>query len=439
MISKASELLELFIQEETRKLGTVSMPHMPTLGSAYEEITKQGIDKSFAIPKALNIRMVSGFIEIGGEMLPEQIDCMLVFGDGKRYGITTQYIYDIEDVLCIFEVKKTLSKSDLSDAIRHLAKIRKKFSEYFEYKLINRNSEPDVSIVNSRFSQVTGKAAPEYYLGMHKLPEDERLLYYGLVQEFLAPVSIIHGYDGYKTEKGLRTAFLDIVEDAKIADGIGIGIPSIPSLVTSGEFCLVKGNGFPFLGISQDNKWVPVLSTRYNSAKLILELIWGKISMKFRVSMPYDDGLYIENLAPLLIAEAHRAGDFFGWMYRSIEPSEKYLRRNDDNRWSPVKIGEAEVGAIEMMAFHGGYLELNKDYDDYLNKKYKISISELKENLILTRLFMSEHESIRPTHNETHMITCDDGGGYISNEIVRFNIWCDQNDIEPQYFHLIFT
>lgn len=55
MISKVSELLELFIQEETKKLGTVSMPHMPTLGSAHEEITKQGIDKNFAIPKALNI------------------------------------------------------------------------------------------------------------------------------------------------------------------------------------------------------------------------------------------------------------------------------------------------------------------------------------------------------------------------------------------------
>ena len=78
MISKASELLELFIQEETKKLAGIKMPHMPTLGSAYEEVTKQGIDKDFAIPKHLDLSVVSGFVSIASEMLPEQIDCMLV-------------------------------------------------------------------------------------------------------------------------------------------------------------------------------------------------------------------------------------------------------------------------------------------------------------------------------------------------------------------------
>lgn len=44
MIKKASEILEKFIAEESKKLEGIKMPHMPTLGSAYEEITKQGID-----------------------------------------------------------------------------------------------------------------------------------------------------------------------------------------------------------------------------------------------------------------------------------------------------------------------------------------------------------------------------------------------------------
>ena len=74
------------------------MPHMPTLGSAYEEITKQGIDQHFAIPKHLDLKVVSGFIELSGKMLPEQIDCMLVFGEGKRFGITEQYIYCTDQV-----------------------------------------------------------------------------------------------------------------------------------------------------------------------------------------------------------------------------------------------------------------------------------------------------------------------------------------------------
>lgn len=88
MISKASELLELFIKNETEKLMGINMPHMPTLGSAYEEITKQGIDQRFTIPKSLNLKVVSGFVSIDNEMLAEQIDCMLVHGEGKQYGLT---------------------------------------------------------------------------------------------------------------------------------------------------------------------------------------------------------------------------------------------------------------------------------------------------------------------------------------------------------------
>lgn len=59
------------------------MVHMPTLGGAYEEITKQGIDKEYILPKELNLRVVSGFIRIDGIMCGKQIDCMLVHGEGR--------------------------------------------------------------------------------------------------------------------------------------------------------------------------------------------------------------------------------------------------------------------------------------------------------------------------------------------------------------------
>lgn len=106
MISKASELLEAFIAEEVGKLAGIKMPHMPTLGEAYEQITKHGVDSEFVIPKGLDLKVVSGFIALGGEQLNPQIDCMLVHGEGVRFGLTDSYIYDIENVLCIFEVKK---------------------------------------------------------------------------------------------------------------------------------------------------------------------------------------------------------------------------------------------------------------------------------------------------------------------------------------------
>lgn len=438
MITKASELLELFIEEEKRKLGDVEMPHMPTLGSAYEEITKKGIEQDYAIPKSLDLRVVSGFVSADGEMLPEQIDCMLVHGNGEKYGLTDQYIYDIDNVLCIFEVKKTLGKKDYVDAFEHLGKIRRKFSEHFEKKLKDGNYEPNIDAASRHFSQITGKAAPVRYLDLHALPKCEAILFYSLVQEALAPTSIIHGYGGYKTENGLRTAFIDILEEKRKQGGEGIGVPSLPSLVTSNNFCLIKGNGVPFIAVRSQNEWVSIFSTRHNAAKIILELVWSKISIYFDAKMPWNDGLHVENIHPLLIAKFVESGDQAGWMYEAVELKEKRLVRNDDNQWSPEAIGNAELSAINIMAMRGGYLPLDDGLDTHLQKEHGVSLEETVENLLMTRMFMKDEDYLRPIHAVTHVITTEDGGGFVSSERDRLDLWCEKSGIKPSYMNLIF-
>ncbi len=437
MITEASELLELFIKEETKKLAGINMPHMPTLGSAYEEVTKQGIDQEFSIPKFLDLSVVSGFISVGGEMLPEQIDCMLVCGSGEKYGLTEQYIYSIENVLCIFEVKKTLRKQEYMDAIEHLASIRKKFAQNFEHKLSHEGYEPNISSARRYFAQITGKAAPEHYSGIHSLPEDEGALFYCLVQESLVPVSIIHGYDGYKTEEGLRTVFIDILEGKILKDEAGAGILSIPSLVTSGQYALVKANGFPFIGLRGKDEWVSVFSTRHNTAKLILELVWSKISSFFDLKMPWGDGLHMDNVEPLLISKVVRVGEKAGWMYNALEPKEKNLRREDDIVWKPSTVGAAEVSSIQIMAMYGGYLAIDDGMDEYLNEEYETSIAEVADNLISTRLFMKDGEYLCPIHSLTHLVTMDDGSGYVCCERDRLNLWCEENGVAPRYITLV--
>lgn len=438
MITHASELLALFIEEEKKKLDGVLMPHMPTLGSAYEEITKQGIDKEFVIPKSLDLRVVKGFVEIAGKMLPEQIDCMLVEGDGRRYGITDQYIYDIDRILCVFEVKKTLNKADFSDALEHLGSIRRKFAEYFEENLRSGKFKPDISHARKSFAQITGRMAPMQYLGIHHLTKPEAILFYALVQEQNAPVTIVHGYDGYKTEAGLRSAFIDIIEERLKVSGQGLGIPSLPTLVTSNEFCLIKGNGHPYLAIRDEKSWVAFFSTRHNPARIILEILWAKIASHFNAKMPYGLDLDMETIAPLLLAEPREVGDQVGWAYNSLERKEKSLKRDEQVQWEPSKIGPAEVSAINIMAMQGGYLPLDTAMNDYLQKEHGQTLSQTIQNLLATRVFAREDEHLRPVANMTHVLTCDDGGGYISNERERFDAWCKNNSIQPHYMNIIF-
>lgn len=437
MIRKASELLEEFIAVEKKKLDGFHMPHMPTLGTAYEEITKQSIYQDFAIPKNLDLHVVSGFISVGGEMLPEQIDCMLVHGEGERYGLTQQHKYDINNVLCIFEVKKNLRKADYVDAMQHLAKIRRKFAENFEDRLINEGYRPDITNARRRFSQLTGKVGPEEYLDIHELSKADGILFYALVQESLSPISIIHGYEGYKTESGLRTAFLNILEDAWKSGG-GWGVPSIPTLVTSNSFCLVKGGGNPFLVVQNKNEWVSVFSTRHNSAKLILELIWSKIGEYFNVRMPWDDGLHMDSVQPLLIAEAKEVGEAAGWAYRIVEFKEKHMVRGDDDFWAPSKIGKPAMSAINIMAMRGGYLPLDDGMSEYLSRNHGVSIEQLADALVTTRQFMQDDGYIRPIHPQTYVITNDDETGFVASEIDRFDLWCAENEIEPNYMSIIF-
>lgn len=437
MIRKASELLGEFIELEKRKLDGFDMLHMPTLGSAYEEITKQGIYQDFAIPKGLDLRVVSGFISIGGEMLAEQIDCMLVHAQGERYELTQQYNYDINNVLCIFEVKKNLRKADYVDALHHLAKIRRKFADNFEERLINEGYKPDITNARRRFSQLTGKVAPEEYLDIHHLSKADGILFYALVQESLSPITIIHGYEGYKTESGLRSAFLDILEEAW-KNGAGWGIPSIPTLVTSNNFCLVKGSGIPFLVVQNKNEWVSVFSTRHNSAKLILELIWSKIGEYFNAKMPWNDGLHMDSVQPLLIAEAREVDEAAGWAYRTVEFNEKHMVRGDDNLWSPSRLGKAELSAINIMAAQGGYLPLDNGMNEYLTKNHDLTVAQVSDALILTRQFMRDGEFIRPIYPRTYVITNDDETGFVASEIERFDLWCAENGIEPNYMSIYF-
>lgn len=438
MITQASELLTLFIEEEKKKLSGVFMPHMPTLGSAYEEITKQGIDKEFVIPKFLNLRVVSGFIEIAGEMLPQQIDCMLVEGDGRQYGITNQFIYDINSILCIFEVKKTLTKADYSDAFDHLGEIRRKFAEHFEEKLRGGTFEPDISYARKAFAQITGKMAPTHYLGIHQLPKTEAILFYALVQEQHAPVSIVHGYEGYKTEAGLRNTFIDIIEERAKISSQGLGVPSLPTLVTSNNFCLIKGNGHPYLVIKDKNAWVVIFSTRHNPARIILELIWSKISSHFNVKMPYGLDLDVETGAPLLIAEPHEVGKQVGWVYYSTEYKEKRLVRDEKTDWEPSKVGAPEMSAINIMAMKGGYLPLDLGMDEYLKKKHNHTLEQVVKSLLQTRAFAKDDECLRPVSNVTHFLTNEDGSGYVAIERDRFDAWCEKNFLQPTYMNIIF-
>ncbi|HHA1451863.1 hypothetical protein FHW31_000372 [Enterobacter asburiae] len=436
MIEKASELLERFIEIERSELFKVEMPHMPTLGSAYEEITKQSIDQNFIIPKGLSLKVVSGFISINDKILSNQIDGMLVHGEGKRYGRTSDFIYPIDQVLCIFEVKKTLNKSDYADAFDHLRLIRKEFAKYFELKLKDPSFNPDVSIPGKHFSQITGREAPAFYRDIHSLSRTDAILFYALVQESLAPSSIIHGYGGYSTEYGMRNAFFDILTEKSKLSGEGFGVPSFPTLVTTNNISIVKAHGMPFLGINKNQQWAALVSMRDNAARIMLEIIWSKIAFYFDVKMPWGNDPKNEILAPFLYAIPVHQDGRTGWKFRYVEMKESELKKREFLiDWEPERIDEKVLAVFNCMLINGGYIhevDLASIAEDH-----NVSQKDLIKDIMSLFLFKKINQYIRPISSSVFLATDANGFSYLTSNRENLDIWCDKKGLAKDYIHLM--
>lgn len=437
MLKHSSELIQSFIEYESKVLAEDNdMPHMPTIGDGYESITKNMLSHDYILPPEFDLRVVSGFIRVQGKLVEQQIDCMLVVGEGRRYGLTEQYFYEIENVLCVFEVKKTLRKSDLSDALEHLSAIRKAFTNEFERRVKEEGYIPDIFSARKHFAQITGRETINDYRKINDLPPEDGMLLYSLVQEMHAPVTIIHGYGGYKTESGIRNAFGDILQEKFDSGNYSFGVLSLPSVITSNDFSLVKTGGLPFVVTNGNSEWVSIVSTRFNPAEIILEVVWSKISSFFGCSMPWDDDIYMNNLSPLMIAVPRCEGDKCGWMYKTIDYDELSLSRQDDHQWMPEKLDSIQMSIIRIMSMYGEF-KVDKENIEYFKNKYDANLKLIIDSLIDTRIFMRKGDVVKPISNSTLIITNNDGTGYVSNERERMDSWCERNAIRPTYMNLI--
>jgi len=75
------------------------------------------------LPASAKIDVVSGFIRGKDKKLSKQIDTMVVFGKGERIPRTPLYIWDIENVIAVVEVKKSINKREMFDAYQKMKNV----------------------------------------------------------------------------------------------------------------------------------------------------------------------------------------------------------------------------------------------------------------------------------------------------------------------------
>ena len=364
MIESYADILRAFQNEEAAKLDVYKLGHAPTIGAMYEGLSAEVIGK--AIPDGLNLKVVSGFVVDSMGELSGQIDCMLVRGDGEQVPQTDLFKWPVWDVLAVFEVKKNLYGTELSDSFIHLRDVSDSYSKWL-HGGNHDNQRIDIGAALRAFSRITGVHAPEYKKH-YELPQHLQLIYYTVVLEMMSPVRIVLGYGGYKTEQSLRAGMLKFLDD--VSAGPGYGIPSFPDLITCNSSSIVKITGQPYQYPMQDDFWYFCVSTPTNPLWIMLELLWAKIENSCGVRMPYGDDLMEEVFRPFIAAKPVFDGDSGGWFYRTDEFEDDARELESETvPWIPTKVTSEQFVVLNQLC-DGQEVEVDDpELIDFLSSK----------------------------------------------------------------------
>ena len=213
----------------------------------YEGLTADILGRT--IPPGLELQVVSGFAEDDDGKLSNQIDCMLVRGEGTPIPYTGKFKWHIKDVIAVIEVKKNLFSKGLDEAYHQLREVLETHSRWIQKA--KGSGQQDVRPSRRAFSEITGVAAPPYKQ-LKELPPELEYIFHTIVGDQFSPIRIAFGYGGFNSEHGLRKGFLNFLEDKKMQ--LGYGPQAYPQQIVAGGASLVKFSGHPYRAPMNDDK-----------------------------------------------------------------------------------------------------------------------------------------------------------------------------------------
>lgn len=359
----------------------LNIGHNPTIGDMYEGLTKQLMAKT--IFKGCNMHVVSGKITNSQGEFSRQIDCMIVTGEGKKIPYTDEYIYDVNNVIAVVEVKKNLFSNDLSNAYDNLKSVM---------NIAEPNSDIRINMLRDAFTGISKLPLPEYD-EVDKLDVKYRMLYHSLICECFLPIRVIFGYEGFASESSLRDKFVDFIcKQTEIQEGPakGFGAVSLPNLIIAKENSLIKTNGMPYMiDIEGIDDYCWIASYRKNPLLLFLELLWTRLTYFFDIPTGvFGDSLENEGLMPLLTA----CGSENGWQYQVL--NEKYFSNLESHiNWTPSILSLTEFVLLNKMCEKGS-ITIDKDFEDFINSQGE-KLQDVIKRLNDERLIYCENNVIK--------------------------------------------
>ena len=423
MITTVAELLQSLMQEEAAKLDKSGIKHAPTIGAMYEGLTRDVVER--ALPPALGLQIVDGFVVDGRGGRSGQIDGMLVRGEGVPVPyVPGSFEWHVKDVLAVFEIKKTLFGAGLEDAYGQMAGVVSQYSSWIQN--VGGDGTLNLKAAFRAYAEITGEVAPPGS-AWKTMPMDRHLILHTLMMDQLAPIRIIFGYGGYTTEHGLRKGFLDYLgENIGV---LGFGPPTLPNLIVANGSSLVKLSGHPYRApVDKDGSWPLVGSSSINPLHFVLELIWTRISYDYPIADLFGDDLEIEVFAPLLNARPTFLPDNpgrWGWMYNTFKRTKAQLEEGPATEaWEPTVLDAFQYAIVNSLCHDD--LDINEPAFIEAVEGEGVSVEAFVLGLVETRLVARDGDRLTLITTECACLILPDGR-YIAgeNSTGRLTRWVD--------------
>lgn len=377
----------------------------------YEGLTRDLVRR--AVFAQLDLRVVDGKVRDRDGQLSGQIDCMLVEGTGEPIPYTESFVYPIDQVVAVIEVKKNLYSKDLKDAYANLRTVSE----------LGRHDNPNLGLARSAFRAIAQRDAAAEDLA--RLPPELQMLFQCLAKDSIMPARIVLGYFGFSSEVSLREHLIkylaaELSSGTKVGEAgvLGFGPGSFPSLILCKEAALLKLNAMPYgspivdaLGLApfdnQDGWWPFYGSMGGRNGLALLEIIWTRLRDRYGLSSSiFGDDLEVEEFTPLLFGKPTPGR---GWELLSYEVAGDHLKYSSVE-WVPAIITEIQAEALLYLGVHG---EIEVDSDDALQNycdRANSTKEEFLSGLVETKLvFIDAERRLRFLTYECQTVFLPDG------------------------------
>lgn len=425
MINSIADLLKDFVNAEVAVLNKQDIKHPPTIGSMYEGLTKEIFNKS--IFNGLDLRVVNNSFIKGCNT---EFDVMLVIGKGDKIPYIESFKYNPENVIAIVQSKKNLYSKDIRESHDNL----KFLIEY--YKEIE-GEQFHLELLNDSFRGTCRKHL--FSRESEELTFEEEYVYESLRIDALLPVRIIWGYNGFKSESNLRESFYEYISD-NITTNFKkptkyFGPHNFANLTICGDFSIIKNNGMPFISPMKDDNYWPFLTTSsYNPTKYFLEVIWTRLSYKFKLPMEiFGEDLELEPSTRFIDGRVLKIENSVGWELNYTPLSNTFLKKNSNpTKWKPAVLDEIQFVVISRLCREIEIdIENNIELENYvLNGRYN-SFDEFIQKLKETGLITILGKKLMLLTDECGCIILPDGR-YIAgeNKSGRLINWLSANEFK---------